>query len=210
MSQAPQGQMVKGKVLFRRSILNEYSFYLEDYYGQNLLLMRTNRKLAATACFSIIGMNYDEPGNRVLYETICGTIESNMSRHKFKLKPNLSSLQSKILEISLKTSVGEPRRMIANASLCQGISMASNENRITYILKNKQPTYDLSKKRFVLNYDGRARLSSKHNFQIVDEYSPEVIIMQVGKLDTGEFSCDYSFPLCALQAFALALSSFIR
>lgn len=44
----------------------------------------------------------------------------------------------------------------------------------------------------------------------VDQYlSPvDYIVMQFGRVADDVFSMDYSFPMCALQAFAITLSSF--
>ncbi|KHJ45894.1 hypothetical protein D918_04106 [Trichuris suis] len=36
----------------------------------------------------------------------------------------------------------------------------------------------------------------------------EYVIMQFGRISDNIFSMDYSYPLCALQAFGIALSSF--
>ena len=36
----------------------------------------------------------------------------------------------------------------------------------------------------------------------------DYIVMQFGRVAEDVFSMDYSFPLCALQAFAITLSSF--
>ena len=79
-----------------------------------------------------------------------------------------------------------------------------------YGIMFNQRHYDIALKKFVLNYNGRARQSSKNNFQIVDESVPDDILMQLGKLETGEYNCDFSFPLCALQAFGFALASLSR
>ncbi len=32
--------------------------------------------------------------------------------------------------------------------------------------------------------------------------------MQFGKVGENSFTCDYSYPMCAIQAFGIALSSF--
>jgi tubby-related protein 1 len=82
--------------------------------------------------------------------------------------------------------------------------------KVTYFLKNRQPHFDIQLRKFVLNYNGRAKLSSKHNFQIVDESYPDDILMQLGKVGNGFFNCDFTYPFCALQAFGFALSSLCK
>lgn len=39
-------------------------------------------------------------------------------------------------------------------------------------------------------------------------FSEDYIVMQFGRVAEDVFSMDYSFPMCALQAFAITLSSF--
>ena len=100
------------------------------------------------------------------------------------------------------------RKVISTALLCNGTQ--SSKEKITYVLKNRPPHYDINMRKFVLNYNGRAKQSSKNNFQIYDESVPDEILMQLGKVETGEYNCDYTWPLCAMQAFGLALASLSR
>lgn len=39
-------------------------------------------------------------------------------------------------------------------------------------------------------------------------FPDDYIVMQFGRVAEDVFSMDYSFPMCALQAFAVTLSSF--
>ncbi len=50
--------------------------------------------------------------------------------------------------------------------------------------------------------------SSVKNFQIVHSKDLDYIIMQFGRYDQDIFTCDFKYPMCALQAFGIALSSF--
>jgi tubby-related protein 1 len=143
----------------------------------------------------------------------CARIVSNINRKKFKLdlnKSSMSHLERNILNIQFKSTLNEPRKICADAFLCSGNAINAEQNKVTYFLKNRQPYFDMVKKRFVLKYNGRAKLSSKNNFQIVDESSPDDIIMQLGKVETCIYNCDYAFPLCAVQAFGFAMASFCR
>ena len=40
---------------------------------------------------------------------------------------------------------------------------------------------------------------------ILDE---ETVVMQFGRVDRDVFTCDFRYPLSAIQAFSIALSSF--
>ncbi|XP_018431980.1 PREDICTED: tubby-related protein 3 [Nanorana parkeri] len=75
-------------------------------------------------------------------------------------------------------------------------------------LHNKAPVWNDDTQSYVLNFHGRVTHASVKNFQIVHDNDPEYIVMQFGRVAEDLFTLDYSYPLCALQAFAVALSSF--
>ncbi|KAJ8264595.1 hypothetical protein GJAV_G00151100, partial [Gymnothorax javanicus] len=75
-------------------------------------------------------------------------------------------------------------------------------------LMNKSPTWNEQTQSYVLNFHGRVTQASVKNFQIVHPENVDYIVMQFGRVAEDVFTMDYSFPLCALQAFAIALSSF--
>ncbi|VDO88498.1 unnamed protein product [Schistosoma curassoni] len=61
---------------------------------------------------------------------------------------------------------------------------------------------------YVLNFHGRVTQASVKNFQIVHRSDDEYILMQFGRISEDVFTMDYTYPMCALQAFGIALSSF--
>lgn len=75
-------------------------------------------------------------------------------------------------------------------------------------LHNKAPVWNHDTQSYVLNFRGRVTQASVKNFQIVHENEPSYIVMQFGRVAEDEFTLDYNYPLCALQAFAIGLSSF--
>ncbi|XP_019371577.1 PREDICTED: tubby-related protein 3 isoform X1 [Gavialis gangeticus] len=75
-------------------------------------------------------------------------------------------------------------------------------------LHNKAPVWNDDTQSYVLNFHGRVTQASVKNFQIVHENDPEYIVMQFGRVAEDVFTLDYNYPLCALQAFAVGLSSF--
>nr|XP_004610657.1 unnamed protein product [Sorex araneus] len=75
-------------------------------------------------------------------------------------------------------------------------------------LRNKAPVWNNDTQSYVLNFRGRVTQASVKNFQIVHENEPSYIVMQFGRVAEDEFTLDYNYPLCALQAFAIGLSSF--
>ncbi|XP_008703079.1 tubby-related protein 3 isoform X2 [Ursus maritimus] len=75
-------------------------------------------------------------------------------------------------------------------------------------LHNKAPVWNDDTQSYVLNFHGRVTQASVKNFQIVHEHDPDYIVMQFGRVADDVFTLDYNYPLCALQAFAIGLSSF--
>ena len=75
-------------------------------------------------------------------------------------------------------------------------------------LHNKTPVWNDDTQSYVLNFHGRVTQASVKNFQIVHESDPEYVIMQFGRVAEDVFTMDYRYPMCALQAFGIALSSF--
>ncbi|XP_056153631.1 tubby protein [Lampris incognitus] len=82
----------------------------------------------------------------------------------------------------------------------------NTDNLVT--LMNKSPSWNEQTQSYVLNFHGRVTQASVKNFQIIHPDNEDYIVMQFGRVAEDVFSMDYSFPLCALQAFAITLSSF--
>jgi len=78
----------------------------------------------------------------------------------------------------------------------------------TTILRNKSPSWNDKIGAYCLNFSGRVTKPSVKNFQLVTNENQQYIVMQFGKTGKDTFTMDYQFPLCPLQAFLIALSSF--
>ncbi|KAF8564991.1 hypothetical protein P879_04758 [Paragonimus westermani] len=75
-------------------------------------------------------------------------------------------------------------------------------------LHNKNPVWNEDTQSYVLNFYGRVTQASVKNFQIVHDADVNYVIMQFGRVAEDLFTMDYAYPMCALQAFGIALSSF--
>ncbi|XP_048033807.1 tubby-related protein 1 isoform X4 [Megalobrama amblycephala] len=75
-------------------------------------------------------------------------------------------------------------------------------------LHNKTPVWNDDTASYVLNFSGRVTQASIKNFQIVHSKDNSYIVMQFGRVADDMFTLDYNYPMCAVQAFAIALSSF--
>ncbi|XP_064391617.1 tubby-related protein 3-like [Halichondria panicea] len=73
---------------------------------------------------------------------------------------------------------------------------------------NKQPVWSDDTQAYVLNFHGRVTQASVKNFQLVHSSHEDYVVMQFGRISEDTFTLDYSFPMCALQAFSIVLSSF--
>ena len=77
------------------------------------------------------------------------------------------------------------------------------------VLKNKQPKWNDQVGAYVLNFNGRVTRASVKNFQLCNvARDPDLVVMQFGRVGKDAFTMDYQWPLCGLQAFGIALSSF--
>lgn len=75
-------------------------------------------------------------------------------------------------------------------------------------LHNKTPVWNDETQSHVLNFSGRVTHASVKNFQIVHSNDVDYIVMQFGRVADDAFTLDFNYPMCAVQAFAIALSSF--
>ncbi|CAJ0564884.1 unnamed protein product, partial [Mesorhabditis spiculigera] len=76
------------------------------------------------------------------------------------------------------------------------------------VLQNKAPVWNEDTQSYVLNFHGRVTQASVKNFQIVHDIDPDYIVMQFGRVNDEQFTMDFRYPLSALQAFGIAMTSF--
>lgn len=85
-----------------------------------------------------------------------------------------------------------------------------HNNQMTDLLEvhNKHPVWSDETQAYVLNFHGRVTQASVKNFQLVHSADEDYVVMQFGRISNDAFTLDYNFPMCALQAFSIVLSSF--
>ncbi|CAJ0945679.1 unnamed protein product, partial [Mesorhabditis belari] len=76
------------------------------------------------------------------------------------------------------------------------------------LMHNKAPVWNDETQSYVLNFHGRVTQASVKNFQIVHDADPDYIVMQFGRVNDEQFTMDFRYPLSALQAFGIAMTSF--
>jgi len=75
-------------------------------------------------------------------------------------------------------------------------------------LNNKKPQWNEGTQSYVLNFKGRVTEASVKNFQLVHEKDEDYVILQFGRVESDLFTMDFQYPMTAVQAFAISLSSF--
>ncbi|OCT91810.1 hypothetical protein XELAEV_18014866mg, partial [Xenopus laevis] len=171
-------------------------------------------------------------------ENFIGKLRSNLMGTKFtvfdngaspdKANSDWSNVRQELAAIAYETNVlgfKGPRKMTVlipgmdedcervpvrprndNDGLLQRWQNKNMENLIQ--LHNKSPVWNDETQSYVLNFHGRVTHPSVKNFQIVHADDLDYIIMQFGRVADDAFTMDYKYPMCAVQAFAIALSSF--
>lgn len=85
-------------------------------------------------------------------------------------------------------------------------SMAAMQN--LFYMKSRQPSWNEGLSSYVLNFNKRVSLSSKKNFQLINQNEKsEAVLLQFGRTKDDEFIMDAQWPFSLFQAFACSLSS---
>lgn len=132
--------------------------------------------------------------------------------------PTPTSFPQPFGEKSSPSSVSDAKELAKDVSSADiSSSTASLPLRESLVLKNKAPRWHEQLQCWCLNFKGRVTVASVKNFQLVASVDPshnvpaeeqEKVILQFGKIGKDIFTMDYRYPLSALQAFAICLSSF--
>lgn len=102
----------------------------------------------------------------------------------------------------------DPCTQAADESMLERYKFAQDDDEVQ-VLKNKPPKWNDQVGAYVLNFNGRVTRASVKNFQLYNpSKDPEAVLMQFGRVGKDAFTMDFQHPLCALQAFGIALSSF--
>ncbi|XP_044031419.1 tubby-related protein 1-like [Siniperca chuatsi] len=211
-------------------------YYLHlDNEKKTFLLAGRKRKKCATSNYliSIDATDLSRGG-----ENFVGKLRSNLMGTKFtvfdnalnpeRALPDMSNARQELAGIIYETNVlgmKGPRRMTV---VIPGMNkdnervplrprndydglLIRHQNRRTenmIELHNKTPVWNDETASHVLNFNGRVTQASIKNFQIVHNKDLDYIVMQFGRIADDIFTLDFNYPLCAVQAFAIALSSF--
>jgi len=82
----------------------------------------------------------------------------------------------------------------------------SRMERDFLVMQSKQPKYNNTTGKYSLNFNGRVKLASVKNVQMVFQGQEEVLL-QFGKTGKNDFILDFTHPFTPMQAFAFGLTS---
>ncbi|GAB4820012.1 hypothetical protein N2152v2_007058 [Parachlorella kessleri] len=227
-----QCKIFRSKSGFMKS-QTQYVLVLED--GDQFLLAGQKRKSSTRGSDYTITMDRNDltanGGN------MCGKLRANFIGTEFvcyddaeKPRSGVSnSARSELVGVTYQTNVlgtKGPRKMTVlipklDAYADKPIKMQPDSHRDgmlarykcydlqdMVVLRNKPPKWNDTLNAYCLNFGGRVTQASVKNFQLVSVDNMERIILQFGKVGPDVFTMDYAYPMTALQAFAICLSSF--
>ncbi|XP_029810091.1 tubby-related protein 3 isoform X3 [Suricata suricatta] len=209
-SPAPRGVTVKCRITrdkkgMDRGLFPTYYMHLEkDENRKIFLLAGRKRKKSKTSNYLI---STDPTDLSREGESYIGKLRSNLMGTKFTVYDHgVSPAKAQGLVEKAYTRQELAAVCYDHESLLSKWQNKTMENLIE--LHNKAPVWNDDTQSYVLNFHGRVTQASVKNFQIVHENDPDYIVMQFGRVADDVFTLDYNYPLCALQAFAIGLSSF--
>uniref|UniRef100_H9GP51 Tubby-like protein n=1 Tax=Anolis carolinensis TaxID=28377 RepID=H9GP51_ANOCA len=221
-----------------KGIFPFYYLHLEMENGKKHFLMSgRKRKKSKTSNYliSLDPIDLSRDGDNFIGKVrsnVLGTkftvFDNGINPDKKPFVPETADLRQELVAICYETNVlgfRGPRKMTViipgintdNERICIRpknehetlLTRYQNRNMQNLIkLQNKMPAWNEETQSYVLNFHGRVTQASVKNFQIIAEDNPDYIVLQFGRVASNVFTMDYQFPLCALQAFAICLSSF--
>ncbi|KAK8740512.1 hypothetical protein OTU49_002949 [Cherax quadricarinatus] len=185
------GESFCGKL--RSNLLGTQFTIFDGGEGRKKALTSSNTTTTTT------NTNIEKPGSRqelaaVIYET--NVLGFKGPRKMTVILPGMTADHQRV----------EFRASVEHDSLIERWKTKNMDQLIE--LCNKTPVWNDDTQSYVLNFHGRVTQASVKNFQIVHESDVDYIIMQFGRVAEDVFTMDYRYPMCALQAFGIALSSF--
>ncbi|XP_017027345.1 protein king tubby isoform X1 [Drosophila kikkawai] len=237
MQPAPQGVLYKCRITrdrkgMDRGLFPIYYLHLERDYGKKIFLLGGRKRKKSKTSNYIVSCDPTDLSRNA--DGFCGKLRSNVFGTSFTVFDNGNKESSESPRLDLAVIIYDtnilgfkgPRNMtvilpgmteddqrvkISSADpKQQGIldlwKMKNMDNIVE--LHNKTPVWNDETQSYVLNFHGRVTQASVKNFQLVHDSDPEYIVMQFGRTSEDVFTMDFRYPLCAMQAFAIALSSF--
>ncbi|XP_072945339.1 protein king tubby [Epargyreus clarus] len=217
-----------------RGLFPTYFLHLEKDYGKKVFLLAGRKRKKSTTSNYLISTDPTELTRQA--ESFAGKLRSNLIGTAFTVydngkawrKHDRARTRQELAAVVYDTNVlgfKGPRKMTVILPGMtpdrQRVTIAPQDDSETLlerwkaqnlddivVLHNKTPVWNDETQSYVLNFHGRVTQASVKNFQIVHDSEPDYVVMQFGRISEDIFTMDFRYPLCALQAFGIALSSF--
>ncbi|XP_073664668.1 tubby protein homolog isoform X2 [Tursiops truncatus] len=219
---APQGITIKCRITrdkkgMDRGMYPTYFLHLDREDGKKVFLLAGRKRKKSKTSNYLISVDPTDLSRGG--DSYIGKLRSNLMGTKFTVYDNgvnpqkasspleSGTLRQELAAVCYETNVlgfKGPRKM---SVIVPGMTMV-HERVCIRPRNNKTPVWNDDTQSYVLNFHGRVTQASVKNFQIIHGNDPDYIVMQFGRVAEDVFTMDYNYPLCALQAFAIALSSF--
>ncbi|KAF3859305.1 hypothetical protein F7725_021704 [Dissostichus mawsoni] len=234
---APRGVTVKCRITrdkkgMDRGLYPTYFMHMEREDGKRVFLLAGRKRKKSKTSNYLISVDATDLSREG--ESFIGKLRSNLMGTKFTVYDNgtnpckhpgtlleESNTRQEMAAICYETNVlgfKGPRKMTV---IIPGMNMNFDREQESLLsrwqnhsldnlieLHNKAPVWNDDTQSYVLNFHGRVTQASVKNFQIVHDNDPDYIVMQFGRVAEDIFTLDFNYPMCALQAFAIGLSSF--
>lgn len=174
--------------LIRAKDYNSYSLWLEDYTGQNMIMLaaaqRINQYELKMISYSMI--------NKA--EWTIGTIKREDRRR------GVAYFHTGVRFMSMdKTGNRMQLKMIKH------LKLGPSEEDPSIVLTNKQGYKQGSRSTRYLHFDPRVAEASPRNCQLIHPKDEDLVLLEFGKMRENEYSLQWNYPFCGIQAFAFAL-----
>ncbi|KAG2455272.1 TUB protein, partial [Polypterus senegalus] len=200
-----QCRVTRDKKGVEKGMFPTYYLYLEREDGNRVFLMAgRKRKKSKTSNYLVSTDLTDLSREGAGY---IGKVRSNVLGTKFTVYDNGENRNKK----PFIKEVESVRQELATICYEHESLMVRHQNGnwdSLIVLHNKPPFWNKETQSYVLNFKGRVTQASVKNFQIIHMQDPDYIVMQFGRVAEDVFTMDYRYPLCALQAFTITLTSF--
>ncbi|VDN92789.1 unnamed protein product [Brugia pahangi] len=200
-----------------RGIYPTYYLHLEKDEEKRIFLLAARKRKKSTTANYLISI---DPTDLKRYgNSFVGKVRSNALGTQFTLYDNGEnpkkswvigdSVRQELAAVIYDTNVlgfKGPRKMTEQESILERWKSRKADDLIA--MHNKSPVWNEDTQSYVLNFYGRVTQPSVKNFQIIHDADPKYIVMQFGRIGYDVFTMDFRYPLSALQAFGIAMTSF--
>ncbi|XP_045504916.1 protein king tubby isoform X2 [Colias croceus] len=217
-----------------RGLYPTYFLHLEKDYGKKVFLLAGRKRKKSTTSNYLISTDPTELTRQA--DSFAGKLRSNLLGTAFTVydsgkawrkssrDPTRHELAAVVYDTNVLGFKGPRKMTVILPGMTpdrQRVTIAPQDDSETLlerwksqnfddivVLHNKTPVWNDETQSYVLNFHGRVTQASVKNFQIVHDSEPDYVVMQFGRISEDVFTMDFRYPLCALQAFGIALSSF--